>query len=272
MRAAERMAYYAERLSLVELESTYRFPPTPDLARQLVERTPSGFTIDVHAWALLCGNATLPDSLWDDLRGEIRPDLRDRRRLYHQHLSQAGRREAWARFQHALEPLRQAGRLGAVILRYPHWLKPGETGRSLMLEARRMLPGLELAVELRNPEWLDGGSCEATLAFLEDHGLGFVCVDAFHARPVAATTTDLAVVRLHGHNPGDWHDPDLDPAARFAYRYSQDELTALVARVHQLAAVTDEVHVLFANTYRDFAVTNATELVALLASEGVTCS
>ena len=63
MKAAERMAYYAARFPLVLVDSTYRFPPTPDVARQWVERTPEGFTMDVVAWSLLTHNATLPDSL-----------------------------------------------------------------------------------------------------------------------------------------------------------------------------------------------------------------
>lgn len=79
MKAAERMAYYASRLPLVEIDSTYRFPPTPDVARQWVERTPDGFTIDVRAWSLLAGQATMPASLWEDLHGEVRPEARDSR-------------------------------------------------------------------------------------------------------------------------------------------------------------------------------------------------
>ncbi|MFP5375745.1 MAG: DUF72 domain-containing protein, partial [Acidimicrobiia bacterium] len=87
MRAAERIAHYAARLPLVEIDATSRFPPTPDLARQWVARTPDGFTIDVQAWSLLTGAAALPDSLWEDLRDEVLPERRDRRRLYLGHLS-----------------------------------------------------------------------------------------------------------------------------------------------------------------------------------------
>src|SRR5688572_6633496 len=43
MKAAERMAYYASRFPLVEIDSTARFPPTPDVSRQWAQRTPDGF-------------------------------------------------------------------------------------------------------------------------------------------------------------------------------------------------------------------------------------
>ncbi len=264
MKAAERMAYYAQRFGVVEIDATRRFPPTPQLARQWVERTPDGFTMDVQAWTLLTGDATLPDSLWEDLRDEVRPELRDRRRLYVAHLSSDARVEAWARFRHALLPLHESGRLGAVVLRYPHWLKPGNTAVALMEQARAMLPEFRLAVELRNRHWLEGGRCDETLSFLEDHGLGFVCVDSVHVPPVVASTSDLAVVRFHGRNPGDWEDPELTIAQRYAYRYSSEELAAWVPRVRELAASAEEVHVLFANAYRDLAVVNAAELAALL--------
>ena len=264
MKAAERIAFYASRFPLVEMDATSRFPPTPDLARQWVERTPDGFTVDVQGWTLLCGGAALPDSLWEDLREEVRPELRDRRRLYLGHLSAAGREEAWARFAHALAPLVAAGRLGAVILRYPYWLRPGDTARALLAEARSRLPNLDLAVELRNRHWFEGRACEETLAFLEDQGLGFVCVDPREGPPVVATTSDLAVVRFPGRNPGNWDEPDLEIGERYAYRYSDEELQGWVRPLRDLAAA-GHVHVLFSNCWRDDAVVNAQRLGALFA-------
>ena len=249
MRAAERMAFYAERFPVVEIDSTARFPPTPDVCRQWVERTPDGFVFDIQAWSLLTGAATLPDSLWEDLRDEVKPELRDRRRLYAGHLSPVGMTEAWDRFAHALRPLADADRLGVVFLRYPHWLKPGNTGRSLLAAARRSLPDFRLAVELTHPEWLAGDACEETLAFLDDLGLGFVCVDG---NGVIATSSDVAVVRLYGHE-GVW-----------GARYPAEEVAAWAPRVLRLAESAEEVHVLFANTRHDHAVANAGELLSEL--------
>jgi len=271
MKAAERMAYYAARFPLVLVDSTYRFPPTPDVARQWVERTPEGFTMDVVAWSLLTHNATLPDSLWPDLQDEVRPEARDRRRLYHDHLTAEARAEAWRRFRHALEPLHAAGRLGCVVLRYPYWMRPGETARAAITEARHGLGGLRLAVELPNLAWVDDDQCEPTLAFLEDNDLAFVCADgppqAEQRPPVVASTSDLAVVRMEGRNPGDWHEAEMEMAQRFAYRYPLRELEEWVPRVLALASSAPELHVLFANCWRDDAVTNAAEMAALLRGE-----
>ena len=264
MKAAERMAYYASRLPLVEIDSTYRFPPTPDVARQWVERTPAGFTIDVRAWSLLAGQATMPASLWEDLHSEVRPEARDSRRLYAQHLTADARAEAWLRFHHALRPLHDAGRLGCVVLQLPSWLKPGDTGRTLVLEARERLPDYRLCAEFGNPKWLAGDQCETTLQMLEDIGVSVACVDFTGYPVVTATTADLAMVRFHGRHA----DPDLEPGIRagwrFAHRYSQDELAAWVPRIHELAETAAEVHVVMNNGWRDNAVANAEELAALL--------
>ena len=264
MKAAERMAYYASRLPLVEIDSTYRFPPTPDVARQWVERTPDGFTIDVRAWSLLAGQATMPASLWEDLHSEVRPEARDSRRLYAQHLTADARAEAWMRFEHALRPLHDAGRLGCVVIQTPSWMKPGDTGRGLVEEARGRLPDYRLVVEFGNPKWLAGDQCEDTLEMLEEVGVGVACVDFTEYPVLTAATTDLAMVRFHGRHA----DPELEPGIRagwrFAHRYTSEELAEWVPRIRELAETAAEVHVVMNNGWRDNAVANAEELVALL--------
>ena len=82
--AAQRLAYYAGRLPLAEVATTYRFPPTPEVAQRWASSTPAGFTIDVRAWSLLCGAPTWPESLWADLQGYVRPSRREGAKLYRQ--------------------------------------------------------------------------------------------------------------------------------------------------------------------------------------------
>ena len=109
---------------LTEVATTYRFPPTPEVAKRWVASTPAGFTIDVRAWSLLCGAPTWPESLWPDLQGHVRPSRRDGTKLYRQHLPAGVVDECWDRFNHAVRPLAEAGRLGAVIVRFPSWFSP----------------------------------------------------------------------------------------------------------------------------------------------------
>src|SRR5205823_14474053 len=140
MKAAERLAYYAAHYPIVEVDSTYYFPPTPELAAGWVERTPEGFTMNVKAWSLLTGHPTFPQSLWPDLQSEVRPEFRDKRSLYAKHLPPDTLEEAWDRFRHALMPLHSAGKLGAVLLQWPRWFTPKDANRELIVAARRRLP------------------------------------------------------------------------------------------------------------------------------------
>jgi uncharacterized protein YecE (DUF72 family) len=260
MTATARLAYYASRLPLAEITGTERFPPTPDVARQWAERTPDGFTFDVRAWSLFTGAPTMPDSLFDDLRDEVRPEVRDKRRLYPSHLSTEAVDECWRRFRHALQPLVDAGRLGAVLFTYPSWFTPKDETRAALVDARDRLGDLTVGVQFRSPKWTEPACCEDTLAFLEDEGLAFVCVDgSVGLPPVVAATADTAIVRFLGRR----EDPE-DPGWPWPYRYSDDELLAFVPHVRELAASSPDVHLVFSNTWKDDAAANALRLAELL--------
>jgi uncharacterized protein YecE (DUF72 family) len=270
MSARERLGYYCDHFALAEIATTYRFPPTPEVARQWAERTPEGFTFDVRAWSLLTGNPTFPDSLYEDLQPLVRPSRRDGRRLYAGHLPAEPLDECWRRFAHALDPLRRAGRLGVVTLRYPSWFSPRPEAWAELARVRDRLPGLACAVELTSPRWFAGDACDDTLEFLEQHGLGFVCVDGPTAEgqgtggrggpPVVAATTETAVVRFRGRRV-----VEGEPWA-WPYRYSAGELAAWVRPVGDLASAAREVHLIFDNCWRSDAVDNAAALSGLIAA------
>ncbi|HWC11789.1 MAG TPA: DUF72 domain-containing protein [Acidimicrobiales bacterium] len=269
MSAAERLAFYASRFPVVEVDSTYYFPPTPELSGSWVQRTPDGFTMNVKAWSLLTGHPTFPHSLWPDLQAGIAPEHRDKRRLYAKHLVPAALDEAWDRFRHSLMPLHSAGRMGAVLLQYPRWFGPKEANREEIRAAVARLPDYQLCVEFRNGRWLAGDECERTFELLESLGVTFVCVDEpsgfpSSVPPVVAATADLAVVRFHGRNEETWEAHLPSAAERFRYRYRREELEEWVPKVRELAASAREVHLLMNNCYRDYAVDNAAELAALL--------
>jgi len=270
MTAAERLAYYAGRFPIVEVDSTYYFPPTPELSATWVQRTPPGFTMNIKAWSLLTGHPTFPHSLWPDMQTAVPPEHRDKRRLYAHHLPADAIDEAFDRFRHSIMPLQRARKLGAVLLQYPRWFGPKAENRQVIRDTVRRLPGLRLCVEFRHARWLEGGDCEPTLELLEELGVSFVCADepaGFPSSmpPVVAVTSDLAVVRFHGRNTATWEDPEITTAAeRFRYRYTKRELEEWVPRIQEMAASAREVHVLMNNCWRDDATVNAAELAGLL--------
>lgn len=151
MSAAERLRFYASRFAITEADSTYYFPPGPELTRGWAERTPDGFTMNVKAYSLLTGHPTKPDSLWPDLQGAVRPEFADKRNVYASHLDPEAVEEAWQRFADALQPLREAGKLGAVLLQYPQWFTAKKANRDELAAVRQRWPDMPACVEFRSP-------------------------------------------------------------------------------------------------------------------------
>lgn len=206
--AAQRLAYYASRLPLAEVATTYRFPPTPEVSKRWAALTPPGFTFDIRAWSLLSGAPTWPESLWPDLQGHVKPPRRESTKLYRQRLPEDVVDECWDRFHHAIRPLAEAGRLGAVIVRFPSWFRPRPAAWEELAALPDRLDGYRVAVEFSNDHWFEGDTCEQTLAVLEELGLCFVCQDRpGPAKPVVAATADMAFVRFPGRSPYMWGGP-----------------------------------------------------------------
>lgn len=272
MTSSQRLAFYASRFSVVEVDSTYYFPPTPDLARRWDAATPEGFVFDVKAYSLLTGHPTLPQSLWPDLAEAVAPRHRGKRRLYASHLDPTAVDVIWGRFVEALLPLADAGKLGLVLVQYPRWFGPSDTHRRELASLVERLRPLRGCVELRHQGWMAGELCETTLSLLEDLGLTHVCTDeprdpGSSVPPVVATTTDTAVVRFHGRQAPTWERAGAGATRRLRYRYRRHELEEWLEPISTLASATSEVHVLMNNCWRDDAVTNAAQLARLLAGE-----
>ena len=269
----DRLRYYASQFPIVEVDSTYYYPPTERNAVLWSERTPADFTFHVKAYSLLTQHPTRPNSLAEDLRAEVPAEHRDKRFLYASHLPAHVVDEVWERFRDALMPLHSAGKLGAVHFQFPEWFLPGNESRAYILEAVERLPDYRVAVEFRNAAWMNERNAERTLRFLTEHRIPYTSVDmpqGFRSSmpPVAAATApDLAYVRFHGRNVEQWKRKHDSATPRFAYLYTQDELAEWVPRIRQLASEAQEVHVLMNNCYRDYAVVNARQLASLLTEE-----
>jgi uncharacterized protein YecE (DUF72 family) len=270
MSAEERLRYYAAQFPLTEIDSTYYAPPAERQVALWAERTPSGFRFDVKAYSLLTGHPTRPRSLWRDLREGLAADVAEKRNVYPKHLGPEAMDEAWRRFESALRPMHEAGKLGAVLFQYPPWFGPRKDNRAEIEALRERLPDYRISVEFRSPRWMaEERDRERTLAMLEDHGMIFVCVDAPPVsglpRVMAVTNPDLFMIRFHGRSDATWNDTSGSAAERFRYLYSREELEELVGPIAEHASEARETHLLMNNCYRDYSVRNADQLRDLLA-------
>ncbi len=266
--AEQRLRHYAEHFPIVEVDSTYYFPPTERNAALWASRTPSHFTFHIKAYSLLTHHPTRRSSLYEDLRPA--PSEEEKRFLYASHLPPEAMEEVWQRFAEALMPLHSAGKLGVVHFQFPEWFFPGSRSRDYILECAARLPDFAIAVELRNATWMNERNRERTFDFLAEHRIPYTCVDmpqGFRSSlpPIAAVTSpDLAYVRFHGRNTQTWGQKAETATMRFAYLYSEDELAGWVPKIQDLASQAKKVHVLMNNCYRDYAVRGAQQLASLL--------
>ena len=268
--AEARLKFYASRFPLVEVDSTYYFPPSEKNSVLWIERTPAHFTFNIKAYSLLTNHPTRPSSLYKDLAEQVAPETMDKRNIYRDKLPDEVVEEVWQRFRDALMPLHSAGKLGAVLFQFPQWFTISRSNKAYIEECAARLPDYRVAVEFRHKSWMEDRNLEETLGFLEERDLPLVCVDmpqGFDSSMpplAAATASDLAMVRFHGRDPKAWTSKGETASERFRYDYSDDELAEWVPKIEGLAGQVRETHVLMNNCYRDFAMRNAAELGGLL--------
>src|SRR5882762_8191418 len=133
--------------------------------------------MDFKAFATITTHPTDPKRLPKDVRESLPADVQAKQRVYPKDLPKEVLDEIHARFWVALEPLRKAGKLGAILLQYPDWFTITSQNKNEILRARELLPDDKLAVEFRNRLWMEERNREETLAFLRDNGLSYVAVD-----------------------------------------------------------------------------------------------
>jgi uncharacterized protein YecE (DUF72 family) len=259
----KRLKYYASQFPLVEVDSSYYALPAERTAEAWAERTPEHFTFNIKAFSLFTQHPTPVRSLPADLREDAGKAGKDR--VYLKDVDSELTDEAWNRFLAALEPLRAAGKLGAILLQFPPWFPISRANKQYIVGCAERVAPRRVCVEFRQRTWMNDENKEETLKFLSDHQLPYVCVDEPQGYPnsippVLAATSDLAVVRLHGHSE---HWDAKSVQERFNYRYSDKELKTWAGKVKKLAADAHETHVVFNNCYRDYAHVNAQQLEGL---------
>jgi uncharacterized protein YecE (DUF72 family) len=268
----ERLAFYATQFPMVEADTTYYGIPKPEGVERWASRTPAGFLFDVKSFSLFTNHPTGPMNMPPDLRAELPDELRSKKSLYVEQLPAELVDETWERFRAALEPLRAAGRLGAVFFQFPRWFLPSSRSLAYVEQVQERMFGFQIAVEFRKPEWLDARHREGTLAFLRTRDIPYIAVDApqGHATSMPAayevTSSKLAVVRFHGRNHDTWDLPKAPPNLRYRYDYPEAELAEWVPRIKEMERSAKEVHAIMNNNYSNYSVKNAQKLEELLAA------
>ena len=243
--SGQQLVYYAQRFPIVEINSSYYRMMPPRNYQLWAERTPPGFLFDVKPFKQITWHAR-----------KNPPTV-----------------ENTAAFSEALQPLRKAGKLGAIHCQFPPWFQYRPENLDYLHLLRDRFAEDALAVEFRNRTWLEGDHLPTLLHDLSSHDIGLSIVDepqlGSGSAPtlLAVTRPKLAIVRFHGRNAQRWYAHVQTTGERFDYCYSEDELRAWVPNVLQLAESARELHLLFNNNAHDYAVRNARQLRTILCND-----
>ena len=205
------------------------------------------------------------------IREALPEELQAKSRIYLKDFPDELNDEIWRTFREALQPLVDAGKMGAVLLQYPRWHVPNALGKRDLLDARERLPDVQLAVEFRNRRWLAPSVAERVFKFLTEHDMAYVVVDepqglASSVPPVVAVTSgELAIVRMHGRRGDQWERRGASVADKYRYLYDREQLETWAPRVAEVAAQAKQTRVVFNNCYGNYGTTNALEMTAMLA-------
>jgi uncharacterized protein YecE (DUF72 family) len=249
-RSFHEAAYLAQYFDVIEINASFYRPLRPELARLWVRKI------------------------------DFNPRFRFTAKLYRAFTHEGRLEEGDVRqFREGLEPIAEAGRLGAVLMQFPWSYRFNRENRDHLIRLKKTFASYALVAEMRHDSWL----ADEAVGVLIDHSIGFCNIDqpqfGHSMAPAALVTTPVGYVRLHGHNYEHWFekedaaekDPNALPhiAARYNYLYSIEELAEWKGRIEQVAAQARTTYVITNNHYQGKAAANAIQLIHILIGEPV---
>jgi len=243
-RGFDKLAWIARFVDVIEINSSFYRPVRPTVAETWVRRTevlPAfRFTAKAHrSWT-----------------HEIDPNL--------------GR--AVVDTLSGLRPLRDADRLGAVLLQFPQRFHWNQVNADHLKRLAEYCDDWPLVLEVRHRSW----QADAVADVLGNLGMGWCVVDQPRASEASIDTLErltsrVGYLRLHGRNAGQWFRPEAGRDERYDYRYSATELAPLAAIAGNLAGQAAEVFVVQNNHFRGQALANSLQLKHLFEGEKPSC-
>jgi uncharacterized protein YecE (DUF72 family) len=231
-RGFDPLAYLSRFFDFIEINSTFYRPAAAAMSQAWARRTPDAFVFAAKAWERFTHD-----------RDPVPP--------------------AEARvFLDGLAPLRDAGKLGAVLLQYPWFFQDSVVSRDRLRRAVDALRSLApLVVELRHRSWL------GALDVLRGLELGFCNIDQ-PASGSALTGTRILTgpvgyIRLHGRNAKAWFSRTAGRDEKYDYLYSPEELRGWVEAAESMSAA-DRLFIVTNNHFQGKAVVNALQLARAL--------
>ena len=235
------LALVAKYFDTAEINSSFYHPPTPGTARSWLRRIEHN------------PNFVLTAKLFRTFTHERGKATDEDERL----------------FREGIDPLMEAGKLGAVLVQFPWSFKNEMDDRNYLNQLVGKFKEYPLVVELRHESW----NSPRVLQTLEDLGVGLCDIDQplFHnsIKPSAEVTSHIGYVRLHGRNYQNWFREEANVLERYDYLYAPEELGPWVTRIKEVATKAKQTFVITNNHARGQSLANAFEILAQLEEEKV---
>ncbi|AZN38633.1 DUF72 domain-containing protein [Paenibacillus albus] len=247
--ARNKLPAYAQWFRVVEVDSTFYAIQSSQTMAKWASETPDDFRFVIKAYQGMTGHS--------------------RGKGFHPFESEAAMFQA---FLDAIAPIREAGKLMAVLFQYPPWFNCTRANVDVLRSAKAQMGDVPCALEFRHQSWYTPEMREKTVAFTQREGWFHTVCDEPQAGdgsiPIveAVTSEELTLVRLHGRNDSGWvsaGQPNWRDV-RYLYRYNDAELSDWAERLHRLAKQSRTVCVLFNNNSGGDAADNALQLMAML--------
>jgi uncharacterized protein YecE (DUF72 family) len=167
--------------------------------------------------------------------------------------------------------LRDAGKLGAVLLQFPFSFHRAKDNSNYLKKLLKKFDDYPLVVEVRHASWNDPAFYE----FLHTRGVAFCNIDqpviGRSLKPSERTTASTGYVRLHGRRYDTWFsdDPETPAFERYNYLYSEAELEPWVARIRHVAEHSKSTYVVANNHFQGKGIVNALQLISALSGSKV---
>jgi uncharacterized protein YecE (DUF72 family) len=241
-KAAERLRAVAGFLDCVEVDSSFYHPPiarmTASWVRGVADRP--GFRFVAKAWQ------------------RFTHDRATRWSLAEYDLLASG-----------LAPLREAGRLDALLFQFPWSFRNMPENRDWLKLIAEQFTGWPVAVEVRHDSWAE----DDVLDFFRDRRFTFCNIDqpalAHCLPPGSRVTSDTGYFRLHGRNAKNWFRENQAQGARYDYLYGASELDEALAHIRKISAQTRKTFVILNNHLNGQSFANALQVKARLQPQAV---
>jgi uncharacterized protein YecE (DUF72 family) len=247
----DELAYYAEHFDTVEVNSTFYGQPRPEVTRGWAQRTPRGFEFSVKLYQKFTHPRMYTERLKRSVGVAAEADA----------LAQLAEPNAadLDEFLKGIDPLAEAGKLGALLAQFPPSFKNGAAERDCVSALLRAFGRYPVAVELRHRSWSDAFG--DTLALLNAFQAAWVQIDEpkfrFSIRQNYLPNVEgFYYMRLHGRNVKQWwrHDKSED---RYNYLYTADELKEFSETAGSARRLVKKAYLYTNNHYSAKSVANA---------------